>query len=536
MNGFVATVMYPAGPITDEMDDDGLDAVPDPEDREAEWSITTPGSAEISVPDMEGTPGPTVRLGQFLRLVPTLFREQVRMQISFTSKWAFSMFIVLIFLFSLSSGLLFADMIERIEPADLYFMVHMSILMFSFILGLAALSETFSTQNAFLLADLERYPVHPRVARMSVLVNEGLFALTFLFLPLTLGIALSLPVSGRNPNAAAVHVFGLLLTFMLGLSLSYSVMALVTGPPKRVAALLSLLAPVIVGAVVYGPMAMFLPGYRISDLWIETQTFNWHLVAPAVYAAVVLSVPGILYMGEMTTVTSSHQHRLRELEARFNLDPPYRDLVPSEYLQLRRSRGLQKIVGSYIFPLVIMSIMMLYIRLALGPVIQSGISFYVPLVGLISTTIYSWENQIDEPLYFSLLPVSMADVIRSKLILFFLLAGIFSTAYTLMMSVFLGSGPAEIAFAVPAAFLLSAYAGTVTAYLTGINPNRKLFDPMTLTRFFIFTSVPLIVLLLASQQGALLLIPSIGFVALLGVLTYVLWIRIEKKWLHEPFV
>jgi len=183
-----------------------------------------------------------------------------------------------------------------------------------------------------------------------------------------------------------------------------------------------------------------------------------------------------------------------------------------------------------------MSIMMLYIRLAIGPVVRSGISFYVPLVGLISTTIYSWENQIDEPLYFSLLPVSMADVIRSKLVLFFILAGIFSTAYILMMSVLLGSGPAEVVFAVPAAFLLSAYAGTVTAYLTGINPNRKLFDPMTLMRFFVLTSVPMIVLLLASQQGALLLLPSIGFIVLLAGLTYLLWKRIDRKWRYEPFV
>jgi len=519
------------------MDGDGQDAGAGPENGyDEDWKITTPGTEEITVPDMDVSPGLSVRMRQLMRLVPTLFREQVRMQMSFTSKWAFSMFIILIFLFSLTSGLLFADIIGRIEPADLYFMVHMSVLMFSFILGLAALSETFSTQNRFLLADLERYPVHPRTARTSVLVNEGLFTLTFLFLPLTLGIALSLPVSGRSPNAASVHVVGLLLTFMLGLALSFAVMALVTGPPKRVAAVLTLAFPIAVGAALYGPMAAFLPGYRISVLWIETQSFQWHLLVPAVYLPAVLTVPGILYMGAMTSATSTHRHGLRDLTARFNLDPPYRDLVPSEYLQLRRSRGLQKIIGSYLFPLVIMSIMMLYIRLAIGPILNSGISFYVPLVGLISTTIYSWENQMDEPLYFSLLPVSMSDVIRSKLILFFILAGIFSTAYTLMMSIFLGSSPAEVAFAVPAAFLLSAYAGTVTAYLTGINPNRKLFDPMTLTRFFVFTSVPLMVLLLASQQGALLFLPSVGFVALLAGLTYVLWKRMDAKWLHEPFV
>jgi len=532
--------MYWTGPITAVMADDRSDAGAGPENGpipdDDGWSIATPGTRKIIVPDMGGAPGLSVRVRQFLRLVPTLFREQVRMQVSFTSRWAFSMFMILIFLFSLMSGILFTDLIERIEPADLYFMVHMSVMMFSFILGLAALSETFSTANRFLLADLERYPVHPRTARMSVLANEGLFALTFLFLPMALGIALSLPVSGRNPSAALVHIIGLLLTFMFGLALSFAVMALVTGPPKRVAAVLSLLAPVAVAAVLYGPMAMLLPGYRISELWIETQVFQWHLLVPAVYITIVLSVPGILYMGAMTTTTSSHQHRLRELTARFDLEPPYRDLVPSEYLQLRRSRGFPKIIGSYLFPLVIMSIMMLYIRLAIGPVVRSGISFYVPLVGLISTTIYSWENQIDDPLYFSLLPVSMADVIRSKLILFFILAGIFSTAYILMMSVILGSGPTEVVFAVPAAFLLSAYAGTVTAYLTGIDPNRKLFDPMTLMRFFVLTSVPLIVLLLASQQGSLLSLPSVGFVALLAGLTYLMWKRIDRKWLYEPFV
>jgi MFS family permease len=508
---------------------------PDYDDAVVE-SIRLPGGGGLEPPDMSGRTESSVRIRQFRRLLPPLLREEVRMQISFTSRWAFTMFIVLIFLFSLTSGLLFGQIIERIPPADLYFMVHMSVLMFSLLLGMAALSETFSTSHHFILADTVRYPVHPRTARAAVLVREAVFALTFLFLPLILGIALSLPFSGRNPNAALVHIAGLLLTFELGLALSFAIMALATGPAKRVAGYLMFTAPVFIGAVLYHPLDYLLPGYRLSEIWIDTHVFGWHLLAPAVYLPVVLSIPGILYIGAMTFTASSHPNKLRELTDRFDMRQPYRDLVPQEYLQLRRSRGLQKIVGSYLFPLVIMSIMMLYIRLAIGPVVQSGLTFYVPLVGLISTTIYSWENNIDDHLYFSLLPISMSELIRSKLILFFILAGFFSTGYTLLMAAVLGSHPAEIAFAVPAAFLLSAYTGTVTAYLTGIDPNRKLFDPVTLARFFVLTSAPLIILLLASQQPSSMALPSIGFVGLLALLTYIIWQKIGKKWAHEPFV
>ena len=77
---------------------------------------------------------------------------------------------ILTFVFALTTGLIWADILEQMEATSLHFMVHMSVLMFSFILGLAALSETYSSAHRFLVSDLERHPVMPRASRAALLV------------------------------------------------------------------------------------------------------------------------------------------------------------------------------------------------------------------------------------------------------------------------------------------------------------------------------------------------------------------------------
>ncbi len=495
---------------------------------------------QLSAPDLGGPAGregarAVMALRQFRCMVPTLLREEVRMQIAYTSRWAFSMFILLIFLFSLATGLLWSRIIDRMSPEDIHFMVHMSVLMFSFILGLAALSEVLSTSQRFLVADMVRHPVMPRVARAALLARETLFSLTFLFTPLALGIALSLPFSGRNPEAAAVHLSGLLLTFLLGLSLGFALMAVVTAPARWVLPWLLLTTPLAAFVALFGPSGAVLPGYRLSQLWITEGRLATPLLLPGTYMPFALMVPGILHMGSLTASVGQQRSKMAEVTARLPFGAPRADLVALEYLQLSRSRGFQKIIGSYLFPLVIMSIMMLYVKLALGPVIETGITFYVPLVGLISTTIYSWENNVDTSGHFSLVPVSMAEVIRAKLLLFYGLACVFSTAYVLPMAVYLMATPAEVAFAVPAAVLLSIYTGTVTAYLTGINPNRKLFDPAIMARFFAMVSLPLMALLVSAQRPVETAPLVSTIMALLLLSTLLMWRRLVRRWGREPF-
>ncbi|HID73741.1 MAG TPA: hypothetical protein EYP43_01685, partial [Thermoplasmata archaeon] len=374
------------------------------------------------------------------------------------------------------------------------------------------------------------------VARTALLVRQALFVVIFLFGPLALGISLSLPVSGRNPEAAALHLFALLLTLLIGLSLSFTVTALLTGEPRRVVPWFVLLSPNLVAIPLMGMTTALMPGYRMSSLWVGQHTAPWWLLIPGLYLVVALSIPGILHMGAFTGRGTQHARRLGSLDARCPLAPPYGILVPGEYLQLRRSRGLQKIVGSYLFPLVVMTIMMAYVRIAFSDLdLHVGLFFYVPLVGLISTTIYSWENNIDEPRYLALLPISMTQVIRAKLILFYALAGVFSTVYVVLMGVYLGPSAGEIALAVPAAVLLSAYTGTGTAFLTGIFPNRRLYDISVLIRFFALNAAPITMMIVLSQDPG----DHPALMALLltaiAALTLVMWRSLDKRWRDEPF-
>ena len=103
--------------------------------------------------------------------------------------------------------------------------------------------------------------------------------------------------------------------------------------------------------------------------------------------------------------------------------------------------------------------------------------------------LYSWLTNLDTFDYYETLPVSVPKMIRTKLISFFILTTIVSTAFVLLIS--FANGETRLLWvALPVLYITSAYMVIATAYLTGLSPNSVLFSPSIMSRFAAVSFLP----------------------------------------------
>src|SRR3972149_7142166 len=97
------------------------------------------------------------------------------------------------------------------------------------------------------------------------------------------------------------------------------------------------------------------------------------------------------------------------------------------------------------------------------------------MVGFFCTLLYSWLSNIDISECYNSLPLSMPQVIRTKLILFLSLTCIVAVPY--LMAVGYVKGEIDLLWiSLVIMFTVSAYVGSVLAYLTGLFTNSYLLD------------------------------------------------------------
>jgi hypothetical protein len=154
-------------------------------------------------------------------------------------------------------------------------------------------------------------------------------------------------------------------------------------------------------------------------------------------------------------------------------------------------------------------------------------------------SIYSWLDMLDNPGNMEVLPVSVAQAVRSKLIMLSLFAVVLATGALVVLAIFLN----EIAIlpaALPVAYATTAYTVAATAHLTGLRTNSYLFDPMVLAKFSALIIPPLVFLVILSfsyaGNQALLLPLTWGACALLAVAAWLFYRGVEKRWARASFL
>jgi len=193
---------------------------------------------------------------------------------------------------------------------------------------------------------------------------------------------------------------------------------------------------------------------------------------------------------------------------------------------------------SFVTPLLLLSFTAWFVRYGLQVPVGFNTVFYAGMVGFFGVILYNWMNNVDATDYLSTVPVSVPQVIRTKLIAFLLMTTWIGVGFVVMIA-WLNADTRLLWLAIPIVVVTSLYIVVMTAYLTGLRTNSFLFDPGVLARFSVKSMLPdfgLTILSFTIDRDLRLSAIGIGLVlAILGAITYILLKGIDAKWRGTEF-
>jgi hypothetical protein len=246
----------------------------------------------------------------------------------------------------------------------------------------------------------------------------------------------------------------------------------------------------------------------------------------------------VLIPERLETPNKEFSNELPTRIQQFRLTGSYSTLVAKEYLDLFRSRTLTKIIFSFAVPLIFITFLSWFVNFGLDISVDFNIIFYGGMVGFFGMLIYSWQNNTDVIEFYQVLPISVPDVIKSKIIVFAIITSGISTSFVIGMAI-IHDQIMLLGWALLVMFITSFYIVTAIAYLTGLRTNTYLFNITILIKFLILVLLPLFCITVLSftlNTNFFISILSIVFICImLFAGTYVLLVGIEQKWAKEEF-
>jgi hypothetical protein len=193
---------------------------------------------------------------------------------------------------------------------------------------------------------------------------------------------------------------------------------------------------------------------------------------------------------------------------------------------------------AFVLPLLFLSFTTWYVNNGLAIPVGFNAVFYAAMVGFIGVMMYNWLNNIDLAEYYSLMPVTVPQLIRTRILVFLLLTLGISAFFVVAISIL--NGETELLWlALIVMFVTSLYMVVMIAYLTGLKTNSFLFDTGVLAKFSILSFFPdLCLTILSFSLMANWTIALAGILLVLismGIVTRLLYNGIEGKWGRASF-
>jgi hypothetical protein len=130
--------------------------------------------------------------------------------------------------------------------------------------------------------------------------------------------------------------------------------------------------------------------------------------------------------------TEKFQERMLPTEKKFSFARSYSTLMAKDWIDLVRSRTLFPVIGAYIGPLAFLAVMFWFLGSVMQLPLHFNLVFYAGMIGFFGVSIYGWLNLLDAPAFLEVLPVKVTQLVRTKLMLFTMLAGAASTVFLIV--------------------------------------------------------------------------------------------------------
>jgi len=484
-----------------------------------------------------------------LLLLKLMLREEYRMHVSYSSRTIFAAIPLFVGAISFLIGVTLDRLQESVPLAELLTLANMGIFIYGLSVGaFGFLGRTYVERRYgrinYLVAMPALLPLSFRRAFLAMFMRDILFYLALILLPAMVGLLLSAPLAGFSLLSVMSVFVPILLSFLYGISLSFAVSVLFT-------------RSLFVFLVAAGGFIMALLGHGVFDLYgldVILPSFGLQFALPPFepswsealgYAGLSLILTLLMVIVAAAFVKESYEGartRFKELLpsylSRCSFVGGYQPLLAKEIVDLIRSGTISKIIFSFIAPLFFISLTTWYVNNGLRIPVGFNTVFYAAMIGFFGVLLYSWLTNVDLLDYYETLPVTVPQLIRTKLIVYFLLMMGISTVFVVAIGLINGEAR-SLWLALPVLYIMSAYTVMATAYLTGISPSSFLFNPEILVKFSIVSILPdLCLTILSFSLDSTPFLAGTGIGLVCGVLLLCTWLffrGIESKWSASPF-
>lgn len=370
-------------------------------------------------------------------------------------------------------------------------------------------------------------------------IKDILYYILMNVLPVLFGIYVSTAFTGLHVNLLMAAVT-LTATFLMGISVTFALSTILVRSKAALAAVMvAALAVIAWLALQAGALQAF--GYLVpaSGSYMDG---SWAGILITLAVFIVLSAVSLLCIREKPA-PSGEKHYADHFNAtvkRFAVFGKYGPLTAKEWTDLVRSGSLGYVVFSFLLPLLFLWGFLWVFPLALTFImgndrVSFGFNtvFYAVVIGFFASELYGWLNRLDTIECYKTLPISMPEVIKSKLILFCILNTAVSTAYLALICISRGEY-ALFPVALYTMLMVSGYVAVVIAYMTGVYTNSLLFDYKVLATYWLAVA-PLLIVLIVTSFESWMLLPGVIVATAAGIAAYFILRRIDVKWEREEF-
>lgn len=475
-----------------------------------------------------------------LKIIRLMLSEERRLNSAVIGQAQFLMFPVLILFMSLVIAISSKQLLRTMAMDQVYVILHSIILIYGLgIGGFALFGERMAERRvgevSMLLETPAIQPVSFKEVFFSFYVKDIIYYILYSILPLVGGVALSMPLTGFQATSVLFLLLTITTSFLFGISMSFLLSSMYVRWKAVFGAIVVALLAFFAGSYLTGayeatafipPMALQRTGDPIYLLI--------SVVLILLFSAVAISTIKI----KMGKRSEKFKESMLPTAEKFKFARSYSTLMAKDWIDLVRSRTLFPVVGAYIGPLAFLAVIFWFLGDVMRFPLHFNLIFYAGMIGFFGVSIYGWLNLLDTTAFLQVLPVKVTQLVRTKLMLFTMIAVAASTAFLIVLSL-LQSEVSMLWVSLLVAYSTTFYTVVFTALLTGLRTNSYLFAPKTLGKFAAAVIPPLIALTILSldysnspAMSAAVILAISGVLALAAFLMYR---RIETRWGRESF-
>jgi len=474
-----------------------------------------------------------------LRLFKAMMREEWRLHQSLVGPLGSGLFPVMIFVFTAFLAVAAPLLLSRLPTETILLMLHAASVAYGLFVGnFGSIGEHVMTrrlgQVSMVMQMPQTYPVSFRRMMAVFYAKDAVFYILYSYVPLTLGIAVAAPMAGVSFTGVAMLGVTTFLAFMVGMGLSFTLSAVSVRSRRAGLALYTVLGCVV--AMIH-PLGIFGPECLMPSLgyWASRDPIG---IGVSAVASLIFASLGVALMKEKYEIKrTKHGDSLLGFDRLFDFMGGLSTMAAKEWIEVRRSGALGPVVFSFSGHLLAVYLMSWVFERGVGVDLGFNVVFYSGFVGFMGVMTYSFITNLEHNEYLNVLPVSVDQVVKGKLAVYFTL----TASVTALYVVGLGVMKHQIEM-VPLGLLLAAatsvYVVGVTSYLTGLWTNTMFFDAGIILRFCAAVVPPMIVaevaaLIMPMRPAATYAVVAVSVILLL--VSVPMLQGLKRKWADASF-